>query len=54
MPKKQEIQVEIINPEALEQASINKTKVLVDIFWKRLMTSRDELELLTRETKLKG
>lgn len=42
--KKQKIKVKIANPEALEQASINKTKVFIDIFWDKLMENPDLLK----------
>jgi hypothetical protein len=49
--KKQEIEVEIINPEALEQASINKSKALVDIFWDKLMSNSDNRKQKHTENK---
>lgn len=39
---KQKIKIQIVNPEALEIASINKTRVLVDIFFDRLAAKEME------------
>ncbi|MBC2579775.1 hypothetical protein [Clostridium sp. DJ247] len=52
MPRKKEkIKVEIINPEALEQASINKTKVLIDIFWDKFTENSGWLKNLAENSE---
>jgi hypothetical protein len=49
--KKQKIGIKIVNPEALEQASINKSKALVEIFWDKLMSNSDNRKQKHTENK---